>query len=88
MSLLRNYIVSRMSIRFGFSASDFVTALEPVGTVIDALRDSGGSGREYRELRVELNEYQNEEAIAIALRQAASQCQRTSDGFLAKIQNC
>ena len=79
-----------MSVRFGFSAGDFIQALELVGTVIDALRESGGAGPDFHELvqglctlelallqvkRLELDEDQNSEGVA--LREAASQCQRT-----------
>lgn len=35
---------------FGFSAGDFIAALELVATVIDALRESGGVTSEYREI--------------------------------------
>ncbi len=69
-----------MSVGFGFSAGDFVQALELVGTVIDALRESGGAGPEYRELvqelyilesallrvkRIELDDHQNSDAVAL-----------------------
>ena len=87
-----------MSVGFGFSVGDFVAALELVGTIIDALRDSGSASAEYRELlrvlysletaliqvkRLEVHESQHAELIA--LRQAASQCQRTIDNFWSKI---
>jgi hypothetical protein len=39
-----------MSVGFGFSAGDFIAALQLVGTVIDALRDSEDSSAEYRSL--------------------------------------
>ena len=39
-----------MSVGFGFSAGDFIAALNLVSTVIDALRDSGDASLEYREL--------------------------------------
>lgn len=83
---------------FGFSVGDFIAALELVGTVVNALRESGGSGPEYRELvsqlhsletallqvkQLELDEEQRSEYIA--LRQSASQCQRTIDNFWTKI---
>ena len=86
-----------MSVGFGFSAGDFIAALELVGTVIDALREAGGAGAQYRELinqlyiletallkvkRVELDESQDGEKIA--LRQAVAQCQRTFDDFWTK----
>jgi hypothetical protein len=88
-----------MSVGFGFSAGDFIAALELVITVIDALRDSGESSTEYRELisqlftletalravkRVELDDVQHAEGIA--LQQAAAQCQRTINLFLEKIE--
>ena len=87
-----------MSVGFGFSAGDFIAALNLVGTVIDALRSSGGASAEYRELinelytlesallrvkRLEFEESQHAEEIA--LRQAASQCQRTIDRFWEKL---
>jgi hypothetical protein len=87
-----------MSVGFGFSAGDFISAVQLVGTVIDALRDSGDSSTEYRSLiaqlhtlesallrvkRLELDDSQYAEVIA--LRQAAAQCQRTIDAFWEKI---
>jgi hypothetical protein len=87
-----------MSVGFGFSAGDFIAALKIVGTVIDALRNSGESSAEYRSLieqlytlessllgvkRLELDESQLAEVVA--LRQAAAQCQRTIDAFWEKI---
>lgn len=83
-----------MSVGFGFSAGDFIAALNLVGTVIDALRDSGEAGSQYRELvrqlltletalmqvkRLDLDDSQYAEVVA--LRQAAAQCQRTIDDF-------
>jgi hypothetical protein len=88
-----------MSVGFGFSVGDFITAIELVGTVIDALRSSSTASLEYRELisqllsletaliqvkRLEFEESQYAEVIA--LRQAAAQCRRTIDGFLKKIE--
>lgn len=87
-----------MSVGFGFSAGDFIAALTLVHTVVDALRDSGDSSTEYRELisqlytletalisvkRVELDDAQHAEHVA--LMQAAAQCQRTIDHFWEKI---
>lgn len=83
---------------FGLSVGDFVTALHLVGTVIGAIRESGGSGPEYRELvnvlysletallqvkQLELEEHQRSEYLA--LRQAAAQCQTTINGFYGRI---
>jgi hypothetical protein len=72
---------------FGFSVGDFIAALEVISTVINALRESGESGPQYRELvsqlysletallqvkQMELEEEQRSEYIA--LRQSAAQC--------------
>jgi hypothetical protein len=87
-----------MSVGFGFSAGDFIAALQLVSTVIDALRDSGDSSTDYRALiselytletallkvkRLDVDEEQHAEFIA--LRQAACQCQNTIDTFWEKI---
>lgn len=97
-SLYHDPHTNPMSVGFGFSAGDFIAAVQLVGTVIDALRDSGDSSAEYRSLigqlytletallrvkRVELDDSQHAEVIA--LRQAAAQCQRTIDAFWEKI---
>lgn len=87
-----------MSVGFGFSAGDFIAAISLVSTVIDALRDSGDSSSEYRALIAQLYTLETallrvkqfdldgeQHAEIIALRQAASQCQNTIDGFLEKI---
>jgi hypothetical protein len=88
-----------MSVGFGFSAGDFIAALDLVTTIVSALRESGGSSTEYQALvsqlytletallrvkRLELDESQYAEVIA--LRQAAAQCQTTIDAFWKKIQ--
>ena len=39
-----------MSVGFGFSAGDFIAALELVTTVVNALRESGDSSTEYQSL--------------------------------------
>jgi hypothetical protein len=88
-----------MSVGFGFSAGDFIAAIDLVGTVIDALRSSSTASLEYRELNsqllsletalIEVKRLDFEEsqyAEVIALRQAAGQCHRTIDGFLKKIE--
>ena len=88
-----------MSVGFGFSAGDFIAAIELVGTVIDALRTSSNASLEYRELisqllsletaliQVKGLEFEESQyAEVIALRQAAAQCRRTIDGFLKKIE--
>ncbi|CZR66941.1 uncharacterized protein PAC_16841 [Phialocephala subalpina] len=84
--------LSLLSVGFGFSAGDFIAALQLVSTVIDALRDSGDSSTEYRALisqlftleialltvkRLEVDDEQHAEFIA--LRQAACQCQRSKN---------
>ena len=88
-----------MPVAFGFSVGDFLSALQLVGTVIDALRESGGAGPEFRELiqelytlesillrvkRLELDGEQTSQVIA--LQQAASQCERTIHEFWRKMQ--
>ena len=83
-----------MSAGFGFSVGDFLAALELVSTVIDALRDSGQAGNEYRELLRQLNSLEtsliqvkrlevddSQHAELMALRQAAAQCQFTINAF-------
>ncbi|OBT46768.1 hypothetical protein VE00_02643 [Pseudogymnoascus sp. WSF 3629] len=82
---------------FGFSAGDFIAALELVATVIDALRESGGASSEYREIvgqlysletalirvkRLEVDPTQNAELVS--LQQAAAQCQLTINSFWKK----
>jgi hypothetical protein len=86
-----------MPVSFGFSVGDFLSAIELVETVIDAL-SSTDSSVEFRELisqlrsletallqvkRLELDESQYAEVVA--LRQAAGMCQRTVAGFWRKI---
>ena len=39
-----------MAVPFGFSAGDFIAAIELVGTVIDALNSTSGARAEYGEL--------------------------------------
>ncbi|KAH8792572.1 hypothetical protein BGZ57DRAFT_922092 [Hyaloscypha finlandica] len=43
---------------FGFSAGDFITALEIVATVIDALRDTGKAATQYRGVLKQLHSLQ------------------------------
>jgi histidinol dehydrogenase len=89
-----------MSVGFGFSAGDFISALELVTTVVNALRESGESSTEYQALikqlytlesalirvkQLELDDAQHAEVVA--LRQAAAQCQNTIDAFLEKIKS-
>lgn len=88
-----------MSVGFGFSVGDFLAAVELVGNVIGALREATGSGANYRDLlkelltletallhvkRLDLDSGQRTEKVA--LRQAATQCQRTIDDFWNTIQ--
>lgn len=88
-----------MSVGFGFSAGDFIAALNLVTTVLKSLRDAGGSSAEYQSLisqlyaletallRVKQLEVDDSQyAEVIALRQAASQCQRTIDDFLKTVE--
>jgi hypothetical protein len=43
---------------FGFSAGDFITALELVAIVIDALRDTGRAATQYRGVLKQLHSLQ------------------------------
>lgn len=87
-----------MSVGFGFSVGDFISAIELVGTVIGALRSSGSADTDYRELvsqllslqtallQVKGSEFEDAQyAEEIALRQAAALCQRTIDGFWERV---
>jgi len=88
-----------MSVGFGFSAGDFISALELVATVVDALRESGESSTEFGALVAQLTTLQTalesvnrldiddaQQGEVIALQQAAAQCQRTIDAFWKKIE--
>jgi hypothetical protein len=87
-----------MSVGFGFSAGDFISALELVTTVVNALRKSGDSSTEYQTLIKQLYTLESalirvkqlkldhaQHAEVVALRQAAAQCQNTIDMFWEKI---
>lgn len=86
-----------MSVGFGFSVGDFISAINLVQTVIDALSASSKSSSELQELfrqlysletalreikRLELNESLHAEVLA--LKQSAAQCQLTISDFLSK----
>jgi hypothetical protein len=90
-----------MSVGFGFSVGDFLSAIALVGNVIDALRESGEAGAQYRELlrqllsletalilvkRVGPELRESQHAEYIALCRAVSQCHRTIDDFWSKSQ--
>lgn len=79
-----------MSVGFGFSVGDFISALELVATVVDALRESGESSSEFRALVAQLQTLRaalesvnslvldgQRQGETLALRQAAAQCQKT-----------
>lgn len=89
-----------MSVGFGFSAGDFIAAIKLVNTLVDALRESGHARSTFRDLiqelyaledvlirvkRLDLDEQLKIEELA--LRQAASQCQRSIDFFWNKVQS-
>jgi hypothetical protein len=87
-----------MSVGFGFSAGDFISALELVATVVDALRESGESSTEYRALVSQLQVLETvllrvkslelddaPRGGVVALQQASAQCQGTIDAFWEKI---
>jgi hypothetical protein len=90
--------VLTMSVGFGFSVGDFIAALELVATVVDALRESGESSTEFRALVTQLHTLQTalesvsrleiddaQQGEAVALQQAAAQCQKSINGFWEKI---
>jgi uncharacterized membrane protein len=86
-----------MPVPFGFSVGDFISAIELIHDVIDALKDSSGSSADFQELIREL--YSLERALLAvralkvqpaqelqldAIKQAATQCQIIVDTFLQK----
>jgi hypothetical protein len=83
---------------FGFSATDFVAGISLVKDLIQALQDSKGSSKEYLELITELRSLETalievksldleveQRAQRAALREAATECQRTIDKFLQEL---
>jgi hypothetical protein len=90
IKIAQNHSSSNMSA--GFSAGGFIASLELIGTVINALRESGELINQLyspkaallQVKQLELGEEQRSEYIA--LRQSASQCQRMIDSFWKKIQ--
>ena len=87
-----------MPVGFGFSVGDFVAVLNLVRTVIEALKTAGGAKEDFQGLLRQLHalekvltrvrdiELDDEQDLdKVALRHAASQCQDTIDGFLARI---
>jgi hypothetical protein len=88
-----------MSVGFGFSAGDLISALSLVATVIDALRESGESSSEYRALVTQLHTLENallrvkalgiddaeQGELVTALQQAVTHCQTTIDSFWQRI---
>lgn len=87
-----------MSVGFGFSAGDFIQALELIGTVIDALRETSEATVSYQALISELESLQTalqrfkdldaevRQEQRNATERAASQCQQSIDAFYARIQ--
>jgi hypothetical protein len=86
-----------MSVPFRFSVGDFVSTIELVHDMIEALKDSTGSSASFQGLIREL--YSLERALLVvkalkihptqqatvdAIKQAATQCQITIDAFLQK----
>jgi len=87
-----------MAVPFGFSFGDFVAGIGLIKDLIEALRDSGGSGEQFRTVLSELETLQTAlEAVQgldlddsltserFALNHAASLCQRTILDFRGKI---
>ena len=79
---------------FGFSIGDFIAVIELVGTIIKAVRETGGASTDFRELvhelsaletallsvqQCEIDEPQITEYRALIL--ATLECQRTMDNF-------
>ena len=92
-------LCATISAGFGFSVGDIIAALGLVSSIIDALRDSGEAGTEYRELLRQLHSLETAliqvkrldvdhslHAELIGLKLAIAQCQRTIDEFWTKIQ--
>ena len=84
-----------MASPFGVSAGDIIAAIGVVRDLIKALRASGGASQEFTGLMLELYSLETalldvkalhlateQERHQTALRQAATQCQRTVDRFL------
>jgi len=89
-----------MPVGFGFSVGDFISAINLVQTVIDALSASSKSSSELQELfrqlysletalreikQLEVNESLHAEVLA--LKQSAAQCQLTISDFLSKTES-
>lgn len=89
-----------MSVGFGFSVGDFISAINLVQTVIDALSASSKSSSELQELfrqlysletalrevkQLEVNDSLHAEVLA--LKQSAAQCQLTISDFLSKTES-
>lgn len=92
-----SYDGHNMPVGFGFSAGDFIAAINLVGIVIDALSASSKSSAELRELLRQLHsletalreieQLQVDESLfaeSLALKQSAAQCQLTISDFLTK----
>ncbi|KFY07081.1 hypothetical protein V492_07468 [Pseudogymnoascus sp. VKM F-4246] len=88
-----------MASPFGFIGGDFGAAVEFVSTVANALCENSEARKEYSELVSQLYSLEkalllvkalsvddSQHAELVGLRQAASQCQHTIDGFWRKIQ--
>lgn len=87
-----------MPVAFGFSVGDFLGAIHLVHTVIEALKETGEATTKYKELlsqlpglgtalkqvkELEIHDEQYDEVTA--LKQAASACQSSIDGFFQSI---
>lgn len=86
-----------MPVPFGLSIGDFIAFIEATVTVINSLKDSTGAGKEYRDVIRELDSLKlalahvqnvetNEPELRAALESVASNCGRTIQDFLNKIQ--
>ncbi|KAI0154135.1 hypothetical protein GGR57DRAFT_512443 [Xylariaceae sp. FL1272] len=81
-----------MSVGFGFSAGDFIAALQLTRTVIDCLRESSAAGASYRELLAQLRSLEtalvavesleveeSQQSQKIAVEHVAAQCRHAID---------
>ena len=71
-----------MSIGFGFSAGDFISAVELVSTVIDALRSSSSASTEYREL---ISQLLSLESALLQVKRESEESEKSEESQLAEV---
>jgi len=85
-----------MVVPFGVSVGDFISGIQLIHTIIEALEDSAGSSAEYQGIIRELKGLESalncvmdldieDEAQEVAMREAAAQCSKTIQEFLQKV---